>query len=215
VARAQVGVGFRTPGAASAPGRGRAPLSVWASGRPRSGLDWSAFGMSTEFASLPLGAWWIVNLVFFGLGEEVGWRGFLQPRLQGRFSLLGAAGLVSLPWALWHLPSFGISPSYRAMPLMGFLGFAASIWVASLIFAWLLQVGRGQLADRSGLPCVVRHRHHLATGSSRTPMMMGAAITLLGLMLFWSMRRHPAPQDVGRRPSSGNRGHWSLVAGRR
>jgi membrane protease YdiL (CAAX protease family) len=191
-----------------------APLSVWASGRPRSGLDWSAFGASTEFASLPLGAWWIVNLVFFGLGEEVGWRGFLQPQLQGHHSLLVAAGLVSVPWALWHLPLFGISPSYRAMPLIGFVGFAASIWVASLIFAWLLQLGRGSL-----LIVVVFHAwFDIVTtsplGPPALPMMMGAAITVLGLVLLWSMRRQSATPDVGR-PSSGKRGHWSLAASRR
>jgi membrane protease YdiL (CAAX protease family) len=170
--------------------------------------------MSTEFASLPLGAWWIVNLVFFGLGEEVGWRGFLQPRLQGRHSLLVAAGLVSLPWALWHLPLFGISPSYRAMPLMGFVGFAASIWVASLIFAWLFQVGRGSL-----LIVVVFHAwFDIVTtsplGPPALPMMMGAAITVLGLILLWSMRRQPAPQDSGRSPSSDKQapGRWLPAA---
>jgi hypothetical protein len=31
------------------------------------------------------------------------------------------------------------------MPLLGFLGFALSIWVASWIFAWLLHVGGGSL----------------------------------------------------------------------
>ena len=122
-----------------------------------------------KFASLPLGVWWLVNLVFFGLGEEVGWRGFLQPRLQGHHSLLVAAGLVSLPWALWHLPLFGISPSYRAIPLMGFVGFAPR-HLSSLIDLRLGCSGWGAAArGRGGLPCVVRHRHHLTTGSSRAP----------------------------------------------
>jgi membrane protease YdiL (CAAX protease family) len=36
--------------------------------------------------------------------EEPGWRGFLLPRLQQRFSPLLASLLVWFPWALWHAP---------------------------------------------------------------------------------------------------------------
>jgi membrane protease YdiL (CAAX protease family) len=39
-----------------------------------------------------------------GVSEEPGWRGFLLPRLQGRFSPLVASLLVWFPWALWHAP---------------------------------------------------------------------------------------------------------------
>jgi membrane protease YdiL (CAAX protease family) len=159
-----------------------APLSIWVTGS--AGLNWSAFGTSTEFASLPLAVWWLVNLGFYGIGEEVGWRGFLQPRLERRHSIIGAAGLVSLPWAAWHLPLFGITPSYRAMPLVGFLGFAASIWVASWIFAWLLHLGRSSL-----LVVAVFHAwFDIVTtsplGPTALPMMMGVAITTLGLVLW-------------------------------
>ena len=41
-----------------------APLSAWAGGGSTAGLDWSSFGASAEFASLPLAVWWIVNLSF-------------------------------------------------------------------------------------------------------------------------------------------------------
>ncbi len=43
---------------------------------------------------------------FFGGGvtEEPGWRGFLLPRLQTRFSPLTASLLIWIPWALWHAP---------------------------------------------------------------------------------------------------------------
>lgn len=39
-----------------------------------------------------------------GVSEEPGWRGFLLPRLQDRFSPLVASLLVWFPWALWHAP---------------------------------------------------------------------------------------------------------------
>lgn len=47
-----------------------------------------------------------VTLLIQGGNEEPGWRGFLQPELQTRFSPLVAAILVSLVWSLWHLPLF-------------------------------------------------------------------------------------------------------------
>lgn len=174
-----------------------APLSAWADGSSPAGLNWSSFGASSEFASLPLAVWWIVNLVFYGIGEEVGWRGFLQPRLERRHSVVTSAGLVSVPWAMWHLPLFGITPSYRAMPLVGFLGFAASIWVGSWIFAWLSHLGRGSL-----LVVVVFHAwFDIVTTSPLGPALlqtlMGVAITLLGLLVLRSlMRQPPTPHMV-------------------
>jgi membrane protease YdiL (CAAX protease family) len=44
------------------------------------------------------------NLLFTSFFEEPGWRGFLLPGLQKKFSPLAASLLVWLPWALWHAP---------------------------------------------------------------------------------------------------------------
>ena len=44
------------------------------------------------------------NFLFTAALEEPGWRGFLLPRLQQRFSPLLASLLVWFPWALWHAP---------------------------------------------------------------------------------------------------------------
>jgi membrane protease YdiL (CAAX protease family) len=122
-----------------------APLAAVVTGGSPGDVNWAALGRSTEFAGLPVLLYWVANLIFFGLGEEVGWRGFLQPHLELSRAPVTAAGVVGIPWALWHLPLFGITPSYRAMPLIGFIGFALSIWVASWIVAWLLQLGGGSL----------------------------------------------------------------------
>jgi len=166
-------------------------LSAWATGSSIASLNWSAFGTSAEFAALPLVVWWLVNLCFYGVGEEVGWRGFLQPHLEKRQSVVTAAGLVSLPWAAWHLPLFGITPSYRAMPLVGFLGFAASIWVASWIFAWLQHIGRGSLL----ILAVFHAWFDIVTtsplGPPELPTTMGVLITLVGLVLLWSLLHRP------------------------
>ena len=42
-------------------------------------------------------------------GEEIGWRGFLLPRLQARVGLRWASILVGGIWAVWHLPLFFIA----------------------------------------------------------------------------------------------------------
>jgi uncharacterized protein len=44
----------------------------------------------------------IVSL--FTLGEEIGWRGFLLPRLQNRFATKQAFVLAAALWAAWHIP---------------------------------------------------------------------------------------------------------------
>jgi len=69
--------------------------------------DLSRFGATTEYPALPLVVFWAANLLFYGYGEEIGWRGFAQPELQRRRSALRAAVIVSVIWAGWHLPLFG------------------------------------------------------------------------------------------------------------
>lgn len=44
------------------------------------------------------------NVLFVGIEEEPGWRGFLLDKLQLRFSPLAASLMVWLPWSLWHAP---------------------------------------------------------------------------------------------------------------
>ena len=46
----------------------------------------------------------VKQLLFAGLLEEPGWRGWLLPRLQRRFSPLVSSLFVWFPWALWHAP---------------------------------------------------------------------------------------------------------------
>lgn len=46
----------------------------------------------------------LVNAFLGALGEELGWRGFLLPRLAGRLGWLGAAVAVGVIWAVWQTP---------------------------------------------------------------------------------------------------------------
>jgi uncharacterized protein len=93
----------------------------------------------------PAGAF-MLWLLTFGLGEEVGWRGFALPRLQAGHSALAATLIIGVVWAFWHLPAFFYRDTYLAMGLVGGLPILLlSILAASIVFTWLYNSTRGSL----------------------------------------------------------------------
>lgn len=48
----------------------------------------------------------LVFLPLISIGEELGWRGYLQPRLRQQYSLLVASTIVGITWAAWHFPGY-------------------------------------------------------------------------------------------------------------
>ena len=161
--------------------------------------DLSRFGASLEYPMLPLAVYWLANLVFYGFGEEIGWRGLAQPTLQRRHSALTAAVLVSLVWAGWHLPLFGITATYRSMPAIGFLGFYFSLLTASFVLAWLYLRSRGSIL----VVAVFHATFDIATTTPTTttvvPILMGAVITVAGLAVIPSLAKtRPQVLDAGR-----------------
>ena len=47
-----------------------------------------------------------IVILLISIGEEFGWRGFLLPRLQTRYSALIASLILALIWGLWHFPGY-------------------------------------------------------------------------------------------------------------
>jgi membrane protease YdiL (CAAX protease family) len=48
----------------------------------------------------------VIAALIGGGQEEFGWRGFVLPRLQERYSALTASLLIGVLWAVWHFPLF-------------------------------------------------------------------------------------------------------------
>lgn len=46
----------------------------------------------------------VLQVIIIGIGEEMGWRGWLLPNLNKRYSLLKAMIFVLIIWTLWHFP---------------------------------------------------------------------------------------------------------------
>jgi uncharacterized protein len=151
--------------------------------------DLSRFGASTEYPALPLVVFWLVNLLFYGFGEETGWRGFTQPTLGRRGSALRAALVVSVIWAAWHIPLFGITATYRAMPAIGFVGFFLSILAASLVLAWLYLRSRGSILVVAVFHAVFDIATTTPTTTALIPTVMGAVITIAALAVIPSLWR--------------------------
>ena len=72
-------------------------------------------------------------LLMLGLGpmEEFGWRGVALPLLQRKFRPIGADLILSILWAVWHLPAFflsGTPQSQWSFPAF-FVGVVAISWI--------------------------------------------------------------------------------------
>lgn len=86
------------------------------------------------------------------VGEEFGWRAFLQGHLIERFGLTGGVALLGLIWSFWHLPSLLAGYNYPETPVLGALViFPLELVAVSFFFAWLT------LTARSFWPAVMAH----------------------------------------------------------
>lgn len=73
-------------------------------------------------------------LVWFALGcvgKELGWRCWLQPILQRRIGLVGAAAVTGIAWGAWHVQIFSAGLGYAS-------GFLATCIGLSVMMAMLL-----------------------------------------------------------------------------
>ena len=77
----------------------------------------------------------IIIIVLIGFGEEYGWRGFLQSKINKKTNVLNASLLVGFIWGLWHFPAYMIG---TGVPLeMHFGIFIIWVLLASLFIGWI------------------------------------------------------------------------------
>lgn len=96
--------------------------------------DWGFFALNYLLSALAFSA---LNGIA-ALGEEVGWRGYLQDRFVRRYGRGLGITLLGLVWGFWHLPIILVGYNYPETPVLGaLLLFPATTVCASFFLAWL------------------------------------------------------------------------------
>jgi membrane protease YdiL (CAAX protease family) len=149
-------------------------------------------------------------VLFLALGEEIGWRGYLLPKLLPLGSRR-AVLLVSVIWGVWHWPAillgFNYGLDYWGAPVMGPLMFVATLIFPSVFFTWVT------LRSGSVWPAAIAHSMdnvsnqlmcffiggtpHPLLGPGIQGMIGVLGYALLGLVIFLSPRAlAPVDMDV-------------------
>ncbi|MBF6330660.1 CPBP family intramembrane glutamic endopeptidase [Nocardia transvalensis] len=101
--------------------------------------------------SVPFVVFLVLQLVG-AAGEEIGWRGFMQPVLETRFGRLAAVLMTGFVWALWHVQAFAQGAVVAVSFLVSVLGFAVVLGystngsvpqriLVATIGHWIINVG--------------------------------------------------------------------------
>jgi membrane protease YdiL (CAAX protease family) len=117
-----------------------------------------------------------------GLFEEIGWSGFIIPKLRKRYSILITGLLVGILWGAWHFILFWERDSFSGtLPLLIILG---------RLFAWLppFRVFMVWILDRteSLLMVILTHASLVFTTTVLVPMTL-TGNSLLTWLVLWGV----------------------------
>jgi len=120
----------------------------------------------------------LLLIVFYIGPEEIGWMGFLQARLQERYGPLLASILVTIPFALYHLPGLmvqnGVALSLAQLPLVLLL---LGVLALSQLFGRVVLMWLYNTTHRSVLLVVLFHASFDATNDAvRLILLPGADV---------------------------------------
>jgi len=109
----------------------------------KTSIDFSsvfAYQIFGPTANLPL---LVIPFLFFDAianGEEMGWRGYVLPRLQAKYNALISSLILGAIWGIWHFPKF-LAPGNTS----SFWLFMVKIIVEAVLYTWLYNNTNGSL----------------------------------------------------------------------
>lgn len=113
-------------------------------------------------------------------GEEIGWRGYVLPRLQARYSALVSSLILGVIWGLWHIPKF-LAPGNTS----SLAWFLVEIMAHAVLYTWLFNNTRGSLLlvtlfhAASNTAGVFLPTANTQTGSNQNALIIQIALEIL------------------------------------
>ncbi|MBP6011081.1 MAG: CPBP family intramembrane metalloprotease [Alphaproteobacteria bacterium] len=138
------------------------------------------------------------------MGEEIGWRGFIQGHLIDRFGSTAAITLLGFMWSMWHLPGQLAGYNFPDYPELGALVLSPLELIAvSFFLGWLT------LQARSFWPAAIAHGAGNSIQEGVTANLQLAVpriyedlttltLTIVVGLICWAMvrERQPAPSPA-------------------
>ena len=162
------------------------------------GLTVPVYMAITVVTSLTYVPW--INM-FFALGEEVGWRGAMDPMLKDHFGKVKGSIIGGVIWGAWHWPvmiiaGYEYGKGYWGEPILGMVMFCLFTIVAGTLLdflyektkcIWVPALGHGAINGTCSVPMLIlntTYSNQLTIGPlpigfiSMIPMMIAAGIVL-------------------------------------
>jgi membrane protease YdiL (CAAX protease family) len=137
----------------------------------------------------------LINMLF-ALGEELGWRGYLLPRLmplgQGRAIVL--SGVI---WGIWHAPAILQGYNYPTQPVLGVFFMIVFCVLLGAILSWLYlrtqspwapALAHGAVNAVAGLPLLFLSGVDISFGGTLASLAGWIPLGLFVGWLVWSRR---------------------------
>lgn len=138
---------------------------------------------------------------FAALGEEVGWRGFLYPRLKERHGTAKGRLLGGLIWGVWHWPvmifaGYNYGTAYWGAPVLGPLLFCVICVALGAVIdylyektecIWIPALAHGAFNAAGGIPVLVLNFDYAGRtilGPAPIGIVAGLPLLLLGALLL-------------------------------
>jgi membrane protease YdiL (CAAX protease family) len=143
----------------------------------------------------------LINVVF-AMGEELGWRGFLLPRLLplGQWKALIFSGII---WGVWHAPAIAQGHNYPDHPILGIMLMTVFCVLLGIIIGWMYlntrspwvaALAHGSINAWAGLPYLfLKPDFDTALGGTLTSV-PGWAV--MGLFIGWLVLTKRLPVQV-------------------
>lgn len=146
----------------------------------------------------------LLNIVFC-TGEELGWRGYLLPKLLEQYGMKKALLLSGLIWGLWHAPMIAMGHNYGVgypgWPWLGIIAMCLFCFCAGCFFAWVTlrsgsfwpaAVAHGAMNGFAGASLMFLTSGYAAdpfVGPLPTGYIGGAFLIAVGLLCFFTLRK--------------------------